>query len=55
MAMCEAMGTASYNAGLADSARCIEAITPILIRLNISKDVPFSHAGIRICPPVHED
>ncbi len=53
MAMCESMGTAAYNAGLAESARCIEAITPILIRLNISKDVPFSHAGIRICPPEH--
>ncbi|MBY4677010.1 NADPH-dependent F420 reductase [Marinobacterium arenosum] len=43
----------AYNAGLADSARCIEAITPILIRLNISKDVPFSHAGIRIWAPQH--
>lgn len=53
IAMCESMGTAAYNAGLAESARCIEAITPILIRLNISKDVPFSHAGIRICPPEH--
>jgi NADPH-dependent F420 reductase len=53
MTMCEAMGTTVYNAGLAENARCIEAITPILIRLNISKDVPFSHAGIRICPPEH--
>ena len=43
----------AYNAGLAESARCIEAITPILIRLNISKDVPFSHAGIRIWAPHH--
>ena len=33
----ENLGVQSYNAGLADSARCIEAITPILIRLNISK------------------
>ncbi|REG84267.1 NADPH-dependent F420 reductase [Marinomonas pollencensis] len=49
----ESMGTKAYNAGLAESARCIEAITPILIRLNISKDVPFSHAGIAICPPEH--
>lgn len=40
-----------YNAGPAVNARCIEAITPILIRLNISKKVPFTHAGIRICPP----
>ena len=51
MALIEKMGTKAYNAGLAESARCIEALTPILIRLNISKDVPFSHAGIRICPP----
>jgi len=43
----------AYNAGLAESARCIEAITPILIRLNISKDVPFSHAGVCIQPPKH--
>lgn len=41
----------AYNAGPAVNARCIEAITPILIRLNISKKVPFTHAGIRICPP----
>ena len=54
MALCEKLGTSAYNAGLAESARCIEAITPILIRLNISKEVPFSHAGIRICPPEHE-
>jgi NADPH-dependent F420 reductase len=47
------IGVKSYNAGLAESARCIEAITPILIRLNISKSVPFSHAGITITPPHH--
>lgn len=40
-----------YDCGPASSARCIEAITPILIRLNISKAVPFTHAGIRICAP----
>ena len=51
IALCEQMGTKGYNAGLAESARCIEAITPILIRLNMSKSVPFSHAGVRICPP----
>ncbi|MCP8687698.1 NADPH-dependent F420 reductase [Marinobacterium sedimentorum] len=45
------LDVAAYNCGPAESARCIEAITPILIRLNISKKVPFSHAGIRICPP----
>ncbi|MEC8040406.1 MAG: NADPH-dependent F420 reductase [Pseudomonadota bacterium] len=42
-----------YNAGDAEAARCIEAITPILIRQNISKQVPFSHAGIRIWAPDH--
>ncbi|MEH6562088.1 MAG: NADPH-dependent F420 reductase [Marinobacter sp.] len=41
----------AYNAGPAFSARCIEAITPILIRLNISKKVPFTHAGMRIWAP----
>lgn len=51
MDLIEKMGTKAYNAGLADSARCVEAITPILIRLNMSKEVPFSHAGIRISPP----
>ena len=40
-----------YNAGDASSARCLEAITPILIRINMSKAVPFSHAGIKIWPP----
>jgi hypothetical protein len=43
----------AYDAGPATNARCIEAITPILIRLNISKKVPFSHAGIKIWAP-HE-
>ena len=41
----------AYNAGDAEAARCIEAITPILIRINMSKKVPFSHAGIQIWPP----
>lgn len=41
----------AYNCGPALNARCIEAITPILIRLNLSKKVPFSHAGIRIWAP----
>lgn len=45
------LGVDSYNCGPATSARCIEAITPILIRLNISKKVPFSHAGLRIWAP----
>ena len=46
----ETLNLAAYNAGLADSARCIEAITPILIRLNISKSVPHNHVGIKIWP-----
>ena len=54
MALIDQLGVRTYNAGLAESARCIEAITPILIRLNISKDVPFSHAGIGILPPQHD-
>jgi hypothetical protein len=45
------LGVAAYYAGPASSARCLEAITPVLIRLNISKKVPFSHAGIRIWAP----
>ena len=48
-----ALDVQTYNAGDAQSARCIEAITPILIRQNISKAVPFTHAGIRICAPDH--
>ncbi|MCE0493691.1 NADPH-dependent F420 reductase [Vibrio salinus] len=53
MNVIKTLGVNVYNAGLAESARCIEAITPILIRLNISKEVPFSHAGISIMPPIH--
>ncbi len=45
------IGVSTYDAGPAESARCVEAITPILIRLNISKKVPFSHAGVRIWAP----
>ncbi len=48
--LCELLGVKAFNAGLADSARCIEAITSILIRLNIAKAYPFKHAGIRIWP-----
>ncbi|MEM6941241.1 MAG: NADPH-dependent F420 reductase [Pseudomonadota bacterium] len=51
MALVEKLGVRAYNAGDAEAARCIEAITPILIRINISKAVPFSHAGIRIWAP----
>jgi NADPH-dependent F420 reductase len=53
MTLCEMLGVRAYNAGDAEAARCIEAITPILIRINISKQVPFTHAGIRIWPPEH--
>lgn len=45
------LGVAAYNCGPAANARCIEALTAIIIRLNISKKVPFTHAGIRIWPP----
>ncbi|WP_027855910.1 NADPH-dependent F420 reductase [Marinobacterium jannaschii] len=53
ISLLQSLDVKAYNAGLAESARCIEAITPILIRLNISKDVPFTHAGISIQPPRH--
>lgn len=47
------LGVESYNCGPAVNARCIEAMTPLLIRLNMSKKVPFSHAGLRIWRPGH--
>jgi predicted dinucleotide-binding enzyme len=47
------LGVTAYNAGDAEAARCIEAITPILIRINISKQVPFTHAGLKIWAPDH--
>ncbi len=49
------LGVEAYNVGPAYSARCVEAITPMLIRLNISKAVPFSHAGIKIWSPTNAD
>ncbi len=51
MELIERLGVQTYNCGLAESARCLEALTPILIRLNISKAVPFTHAGIKIWAP----
>lgn len=45
------LGVNAYNAGLAESARCIEAITPILIRLNISKSFPHKNVGVKIWAP----
>lgn len=53
MALIARLEVQTYNAGDAQSARCIEALTPILIRINISKEVPFSHAGLRIWAPEH--
>ncbi len=53
MALIGQLGVVTYNAGDVEAARCLEAITPILIRINISKTVPFTHAGIRIWPPAH--
>lgn len=50
MALIEKLGVKCYNCGLAESARAIEALTPILIRLNMSKSTPFKHGGIRIWP-----
>lgn len=51
MKLIEKLGVKAYNAGDAEAARCIEALTAILIRINISKVVPFSHAGINIWAP----
>ena len=50
MALIEKLGVKCYNCGLAESGRAIEALTPILIRLNMSKSTPFKHGGIRIWP-----
>lgn len=49
MELISKLGVTCYNCGLAESARCIEALTPILIRLNISKTTPFKHGGVKIC------
>ena len=48
MALIERLGVTCYNCGLAESARCIEALTPILIRLNMSKTTSFRHGGVKI-------
>nr|WP_321463589.1 NADPH-dependent F420 reductase [uncultured Cohaesibacter sp.] len=53
MELISKLGVTAYNAGDAEAARCIEAITPILIRINISKQVPFTHAGLKIWAPDH--
>ncbi len=49
-ALVERLGVRVYNAGRAESARAIEHMTAILIRLNGSKATPFRHAGLRIWP-----
>lgn len=49
------LGVEAYNVGPAFNARCVEAITPMLIRLNISKAVPFSNAGIKIWSPENKN
>lgn len=51
IALIKRLGVEAYNCGPLINARCIEALTPILIRLNISKSVPFTGAGIRIWAP----
>ena len=48
IALIERLGVTCYNCGLAESARCIEALTPILIRLNMSKSTQFRHGGVKI-------
>ncbi|SDQ96393.1 NADPH-dependent F420 reductase [Pseudovibrio sp. Tun.PSC04-5.I4] len=53
MELVKKLDVQTFNSGNAKAARCIEAITPILIRQNISKAVPFTHAGIRIWAPDH--
>lgn len=53
MELVSKLGVQAYNAGDAQSARCIEAMTSILIRINISKAVPFTHAGVKIWAPEH--
>jgi len=49
-ALVERLGVKVFNAGLAESARAIEQLTSILIRLNLSKETSFKHAGVRIWP-----
>ena len=46
----ERLGVRAYNVGLAESARAVERLTAILIRLNITRAYHFRHAGIRIWP-----
>jgi predicted dinucleotide-binding enzyme len=53
MALIKNLEVEAYDAGPAQSARCVEAITAILIELNTSKRARFSHAGIRVWAPGH--
>ncbi len=50
MELIETIGARAYNCGPAESARCIETLTPLLIRLNMSKATGFKHAGVKIWP-----
>ena len=47
-ALIEKLDVKVYNVGLAVSARAVEHMTAILIRLNGSKTTPFRHAGLKI-------
>lgn len=53
MELVAAIGARAYDCGPAENARCIEALTPLLIRLNLSKATAFKHAGIRVWPEEH--
>lgn len=46
----ERLGVKTYDAGPAESARCVEHLTAVLIRLNLQKENPFKHASFRIWP-----
>ena len=50
MDLIETIGARAYNCGPAENARCIEALTPLLIRLNMSRATGFKHAGVKIWP-----
>ena len=42
MELIEKLDVKAYNAGDAEAARCVEALTAILIRINISKWYPLA-------------
>lgn len=51
IALIKKLNVEAYNCGPAYSARYIESITALLIRLNTAKSTPFTNAGIRIWAP----